>query len=175
MEKPLIGGIQSESDWKNNFGFCCELDNGCARELEGVPGVKSVHSDKNFGSENKDYRDKSTEAPQVTKCFFWIFSGKSYSQPLLYASEKTLRAAFESFGDVVEVKIIMDRISKRSRSYAFTEYTTEEAAGAALKEMNGKILKPQTLDLLNSPHNGDQRSHWIVVMEKPLQGRRNSI
>uniref|UniRef100_A0A7N2LGH4 RRM domain-containing protein n=1 Tax=Quercus lobata TaxID=97700 RepID=A0A7N2LGH4_QUELO len=37
-------------------------------------------------------------------------------------------------------KIIMDKISKRSKSYAFIEYTTEEAASAAPKEMNGKII-----------------------------------
>ena len=33
----------------------------------------------------------------------------------------------------------MDKISKRSKGYAFIEYTTEEAANAALKEMNGKV------------------------------------
>lgn len=32
----------------------------------------------------------------------------------------------------------MDKISKRSKGYAFIEYATEEAASAALKEMNGK-------------------------------------
>lgn len=32
----------------------------------------------------------------------------------------------------------MDKISKRSKGYAFIEYTTEEAAAAALNEMNGK-------------------------------------
>lgn len=37
------------------------------------------------------------------------------------------------------VKIIMDKISKRSKGYAFIEYTTEEAASAALKDMNGKV------------------------------------
>ncbi|XP_021825762.1 organelle RRM domain-containing protein 1, chloroplastic-like [Prunus avium] len=50
------------------------------------------------------------------------------------------RAAFEGFGELVEVKIIMDKISKRSKGYAFIEYTTEEAASAALREMNGKII-----------------------------------
>jgi RNA recognition motif-containing protein len=86
-----------------------------------------------------------------------------------YTSEKTLREAFEPFGELVEglllycrklysfihlvaseilihwtdlsitVKIIMDRISKRSKGYAFIEYTTEEAGGAALKAMNGQV------------------------------------
>ncbi|GAA0146013.1 hypothetical protein LIER_06063 [Lithospermum erythrorhizon] len=57
-----------------------------------------------------------------------------------YTSEKTLRAAFDVFGELIEVKIIMDKISKRSKGYAFIEYTTEEAASTALREMNGKII-----------------------------------
>ncbi|KAF6167390.1 hypothetical protein GIB67_020696 [Kingdonia uniflora] len=65
-----------------------------------------------------------------------------------YTSEKTLHAAFEGFGELVEVKIIMDRISKRSKDYAFLMYTIKEAAGATMKEMNGKII------------NG-----WIIVVD----------
>ncbi|RZB88211.1 Organelle RRM domain-containing protein 1, chloroplastic [Glycine soja] len=82
-----------------------------------VLGVLTVQPDNNFESENKDY------------------AGLSF-----YTSEKTLRAAFEGFGELVEVKVITDKISKRSKGYAFVEYTTEEAASAALKEMNGKII-----------------------------------
>lgn len=33
----------------------------------------------------------------------------------------------------------MDKISKRSKGYAFVEYTTEDAATTALQEMNGKV------------------------------------
>lgn len=133
--------------WQLNYGFCCELDEECARELAGVPGVLSVQPDENFASENKDYGgdnlQKSTESSDViqgsqpihvkTKKLF--VTGLSF-----YTSEKTLRAAFEGFGELVEVKIIMDKISKRSKGYAFIEYTTEQAASAALKEMNGKII-----------------------------------
>ncbi|KAK4279532.1 hypothetical protein QN277_011302 [Acacia crassicarpa] len=132
--------------WKNNFGFCCELDEDCARELAGVPGVLSVQPDNNFESEIKDYAgvnlgnslnamnsEASEATPLKTKKLF--VTGLSF-----YTSEKTLRAAFEGFGEIVEVKVIMDKISKRSKGYAFVEYTTEEAAAAALKEMNGKII-----------------------------------
>ncbi|XP_030966804.1 organelle RRM domain-containing protein 1, chloroplastic-like [Quercus lobata] len=133
--------------WQSNFGFCCELDDECARELAGVPGVLSVQLDKNFESENKDYGGNNlqsstdlpdpSEASQTTpiKTKKLFVTGLSF-----YTSEKTLRAAFEGFGELVEVKIIMDKISKRSKGYAFIEYTTEEAASAALKEMNGKII-----------------------------------
>lgn len=50
------------------------------------------------------------------------------------------------------VKIIMDKISKRSKGYAFVEYTTEEAASAALNEMNGKVAAKDVVstDIPNS-------------------------
>ncbi|XP_028768383.1 organelle RRM domain-containing protein 1, chloroplastic [Neltuma alba] len=151
--------------WKSNFGFCCELDEDCARELAGVSGVLSVQPDNNFESEIKDYggvnlgnslnvlnsSEASEAAPLKTKKLF--VTGLSF-----YTSEKTLRAAFEGFGDLVEVKVIMDKISKRSKGYAFVEYTTEEAAAAALKEMNGKII------------NG-----WMIVVDvaKPSRPKYN--
>ncbi|KAG5398058.1 hypothetical protein IGI04_019872 [Brassica rapa subsp. trilocularis] len=127
--------------WKSKFGFCCDLDETCAEELAGVPGVLAVVPDNKFESLNKDYegdnstqedsRESSESPPVKTKKLF--ITGLSF-----YTSEKTLRAAFEGFGELVEVKIIMDKISKRSKGYAFIEYTTEEAASVALKEMNGK-------------------------------------
>ncbi|KAL5801904.1 hypothetical protein ACOSQ3_033536 [Xanthoceras sorbifolium] len=131
--------------WQSNFGFCCELDDECARELAGVPGVLSVQPDENFGSEYKnyggDYLQNSTPDPSEAVPATPIKTKKLFVTGLsFYTSEKTLRAAFEGFGELVEVKIIMDKISKRSKGYAFVEYTTEEAASAALKEMNGKII-----------------------------------
>lgn len=46
----------------------------------------------------------------------------------------------------------MDKISKRSKGYAFVEYTTLEAASAALKEMNGKVILEQCAYLLSQNH-----------------------
>ncbi|KAH7854184.1 hypothetical protein Vadar_011125 [Vaccinium darrowii] len=144
----------------SNYGFCCELDEECAQELAGVPGVLSVRPDDNFDSDNKDYggenlqqlsdsTDSSAENVTVnieTKKLF--VAGLSF-----YTSEKTLRAAFEGFGELVQVKVIMDKISKRSKGYAFVEYTTKEAAAAALKEMNGKIINGWmiTVDVARRP------------------------
>ncbi|KAM3685166.1 hypothetical protein ACJW31_11G097700 [Castanea mollissima] len=111
--------------WQSNFGFCCKLDDECARELAG----NNLQSSPDL----PDPSEASQTTPIKTKKLF--VTGLSF-----YPSEKTLRAAFEGFGELVEVKIIMDKISKRSKGYAFIEYTTEEAASAALKEMNGKII-----------------------------------
>ncbi|KAL8218326.1 hypothetical protein R6Q57_021699 [Mikania cordata] len=125
-----------------DYGFCCELDDECAEALAGAPGVISVRQDNNVDLDDKDYGgdnlnvgDSSTNQPTNIKTKKLFVTGLSF-----YTSEKTLRAAFEGFGELVEVKIIMDKISKRSKGYAFIEYTTEEAASAALREMNGKII-----------------------------------
>ncbi|CAM8952352.1 unnamed protein product [Rhodiola kirilowii] len=129
--------------WQYDFGFCCELDEQCAKELIGVPGVLSVQPDDSFESQTKNYKgdDLSNSLGSSTDNIENIKTKKLFVTGLsFYTSEKTLRAAFEGFGELVEVKIIMDKISKRSKGYAFLEYTTEEAAGAALREMNGKII-----------------------------------
>ncbi|CAD6242531.1 unnamed protein product [Miscanthus lutarioriparius] len=157
--------------WERNYGFCCHIDEECAKELADVPGVLSVQPNMNFGSDKKDYKDddglKSSEetgaADIKTKRLF--VTGLSF-----YTSEKTLRAAFEPFGELVEVKIIMDRISKRSKGYAFVEYTTEEAGGAALKAMNGQIIngwmivvdvaKTRSRDRLSGGPNQAFRPHY---------------
>ncbi|CAL1404349.1 unnamed protein product [Linum trigynum] len=130
--------------WQSDFGFCCQLDEDSARILAGVPGVLSVQPDENFKSKVEGYGVDTAEnsgkgpnslqaIPPGTKKLF--VTGLSF-----YTSEKTLREAFKVFGELVEVKIIMDKISKRSKGYAFVEYMTEEAASAALREMNGKII-----------------------------------
>uniref|UniRef100_A0A453PHG7 MORF/ORRM1/DAG-like MORF domain-containing protein n=1 Tax=Aegilops tauschii subsp. strangulata TaxID=200361 RepID=A0A453PHG7_AEGTS len=55
--------------WEENYGFCCHIDEECAKELADVPGVISVLPDSNFGSDKKDYRgddsSKPSEATQV--------------------------------------------------------------------------------------------------------------
>ncbi|EYU19785.1 hypothetical protein ABFS82_06G088300 [Erythranthe guttata] len=130
--------------WESNYGFCCELDDECAQELADVPGVRSVQLDDNFGSDEKDYAGENIRASEDSSASILtsnIKTKKLFVTGLsFYTSEKTLRSEFEGFGDLVEVKIIMDKISKRSKGYAFVEYTTEEAASTALREMNGKII-----------------------------------
>ncbi|XP_074304361.1 organelle RRM domain-containing protein 1, chloroplastic isoform X2 [Silene latifolia] len=135
---------------QSDYGFCCILDEGCAQELAAVPGVLSVKPDENFDSKNKTYgggrlsSDALSSAGTDTSKTKLFITGLSF-----YTSEKTLRTAFEPFGELVEVKIIMDKISKRSKGYAFIEYVTEDAATAALLEMNGKII------------NG-----WMIVVDR---------
>lgn len=58
----------------------------------------------------------------------------------IYTTERTLQNAFSNHGKVVDVRIIMNKTTRRSKGFGFVEFATEEEASTALKEMNGKIL-----------------------------------
>ncbi len=51
-------------------------------------------------------------------------------------SEDTLRDAFEQFGTVDSVKIIMDKFSGRSKGFGFVEMPDESEGQAAIENLN---------------------------------------
>ncbi|PRQ15811.1 putative nucleotide-binding alpha-beta plait domain-containing protein [Rosa chinensis] len=55
-------------------------------------------------------------------------------------TEESLRNAFQNFGHLVEVNLVMDRIANRPRGFAFLRYETEEESQKAIEGMHGKFL-----------------------------------
>ncbi|CAL5346549.1 unnamed protein product [Camellia sinensis] len=53
-------------------------------------------------------------------------------------TEESLRNAFQQFGELVQVNLVMDRIAKRPRGFAFLRYATEEESTKAIEGMHGK-------------------------------------
>ncbi|KAH7560895.1 hypothetical protein ACOSP7_016640 [Xanthoceras sorbifolium] len=75
----------------------------------------------------------------------WLSTGTSGTKlfvgGLSYDTNETvLKDAFEEHGEIVEVKVICDHVSGDSRGYGFVKFTSEAAASAALKEMDGQLL-----------------------------------
>jgi cold-inducible RNA-binding protein len=54
--------------------------------------------------------------------------------------EPTLQSAFELFGEVSSVKIIMDRETGRSKGYGFVEMPDDESGQKAIDSLNGSVL-----------------------------------
>jgi RNA recognition motif-containing protein len=52
-------------------------------------------------------------------------------------AERDLKTAFEQFGKVSSVEIIMDRRTNRSRGYGFVEMPNDKEAMAAINKLNG--------------------------------------
>jgi RNA recognition motif-containing protein len=60
-------------------------------------------------------------------------------------AEDELRREFETFGKVASVNIPTDRDTGRSRGFGFVEMPAVSEGQAAIKGLNGKILKERTL------------------------------
>ncbi len=62
-----------------------------------------------------------------------------------HTTEDTLKNAFSEFGEVAEVKLILDRETGRSRGFAFVEMATPDDARKAMEAMNGADLEGRPL------------------------------
>jgi len=62
-----------------------------------------------------------------------------------HTTEDSLLAAFTKFGEVSDVKLVIDRETGRSRGFAFITMSTPEAAAKAISEMDGQQLDGRPL------------------------------
>ena len=60
-------------------------------------------------------------------------------------TEDVIQEAFSQVGNVVEVKLVLDRETGRSRGFAFVSMGSDEEAQKAIAEMNGRNLDGRDL------------------------------
>lgn len=71
---------------------------------------------------------------------------KLYVGGLPYSStEASLAEAFAQAGTVVSVKIIIDRITNKSKGFGFVEMNTDEEAQAAISMFDGSHFEGRNL------------------------------
>ena len=70
----------------------------------------------------------------------------------------SLRDLFASVGEVVEAMVITDRMSGRSKGFGFVTFATEEAAQAAIAQLNEKEIEGRKI---------------IVNVARPREERRD--
>jgi len=63
------------------------------------------------------------------------------------ATEDEVRQAFEEFGQVTEVRLIVDKFSGESRGFGFVEMPSKDEAAKAIEEMNGKEFMERALNV----------------------------
>jgi RNA recognition motif-containing protein len=61
------------------------------------------------------------------------------------STEESIKEAFGEAGEVESVRIILDRMTGRSRGFGFVEMATEEAAQKAIELFDGKDFEGRTL------------------------------
>ena len=81
-------------------------------------------------------------------------------------TENDLQDLFEQHGQVSEVKLMMDRMTGKSRGFAFVTMNDNQQASAAMQALNGQNLNGRDLTVNEArprderprPHGGGNRS-----------------
>ena len=58
-----------------------------------------------------------------------------------------LEDLFKEHGEVISAKVIVDRMTGRSRGYGFVEMSTDEAAQKAIDALNGQEVKGRAVNV----------------------------
>jgi len=75
--------------------------------------------------------------------------------------EEDLRSAFEAYGEVDSVKIIMDKFSGRSKGFGFVEMPDEAEGQAAIDGLNDTELQGRTIVVKKAnPRNDNRRDNF---------------
>jgi RNA recognition motif-containing protein len=59
--------------------------------------------------------------------------------------DEDLRKSFAEYGDVSSAKVIMDKVTNRSRGFAFVEMSDDVAAAKAIKELDGSMVDGRSI------------------------------
>ncbi|CAN6464084.1 unnamed protein product [Victoria cruziana] len=102
----------------------------CLQRRSVVPISCSTPSSSSSSSHSPS--PSNIDAAPTTKLYV---SGLSFR-----TTEDGLRNAFQNFGELLEVNLVMDRRANRPRGFAFLRYATEEESKKAIEGMHGKFL-----------------------------------
>jgi cold-inducible RNA-binding protein len=83
-----------------------------------------------------------------------------------------LEELFASVGEVTSVNLITDRMTGRSRGFAFVEMAEVEAAQKAIAELNGRDLEGRAIKVAEARPQRERRSGGYDDRRRGGGGRR---
>ena len=88
-------------------------------------------------------------------------SKKLYVGNLDFATtEATLSDLFAEVGEVLSVNLITDRMTGRSRGFAFVEMAESQAAQQAINELNGKAVGERQIKVAEARPKRSRQDSW---------------
>ena len=75
------------------------------------------------------------------------------------AGENDIKKVFEEFGSVESVKIIIDRMTDRSKGFGFVEMTNDDEAKEAISELDGKDYLGRALKVNTARPREERRNN----------------
>jgi RNA recognition motif-containing protein len=70
--------------------------------------------------------------------------------------DEDLREFFTSYGEVSSAKVIMDKMTNRSRGFGFVEMSDNEAAAKAIAELDGATVEGRNIKVMEARPKDDR-------------------
>ncbi|ANE53056.1 RNA recognition motif domain-containing protein [Flavisolibacter tropicus] len=70
--------------------------------------------------------------------------------------DEDLRDFFAEFGEVTSSKVVMDKMTNRSRGFGFVEMADEEASRKAIAELDGATVEGRTIKVMEAKPKEDR-------------------
>ena len=86
-------------------------------------------------------------------------------------TDKAIREAFASFGEVTSARVIKDKYTGQSRGFGFVEMPVQSQAQTAIKTLNGKELMGKEIRVSEARPRRDEGRTGEGRMD--YSGRRN--
>lgn len=86
----------------------------------------------------------------------------NYIPPDMYEDE--FRNLFNSFGDIISLKLVRDKANGTSLGYGFVMYKTKTSAEIAIRELNGKNIRGKHLKVAFAGKPGSEASNTNVYV-----------
>jgi cold-inducible RNA-binding protein len=64
-----------------------------------------------------------------------------------HTTDEDLRNLFQEFGNVTSAKVIMDKVTARSRGFGFVEMPEDAEANTAMQQLEGKEIEGRSLSV----------------------------
>ncbi|OMH81859.1 putative RNA-binding protein [Zancudomyces culisetae] len=158
-EKMFVGGLSwetTEDKLREYFGKYGEIDPKPAvpRDQQGQQYGQQQHLQQGYGRQGGGMMmgggsgsgGEFTEGRGDT-----VFAGGLGA----VVTEEDLREAFQSYGNIVEIKLMVDRATGRSKGFAFIQYEDEKSVQVVLSQGEsgeGVVVKGKRVDVKNALH-----------------------
>ena len=75
-----------------------------------------------------------------------------------HTTDDSLRTLFAKFGEVTSAKVIMDKVSNRSRGFGFVEMSSTEEGQEAMTALNNKEVEGRALSVSLAKEKSEKSS-----------------
>ncbi|KAM0948695.1 putative RNA recognition motif domain, nucleotide-binding alpha-beta plait domain superfamily [Dioscorea sansibarensis] len=158
-----------KKNWSDSESDDEEMHIGNAGNENKESKMIAGQDDRSDGSDGKNLDKENPTVPSDDHDSQTLGTNRLFVRNLSYTTdEDELMELFSQFGDVLQVHIVVDKVTKYSKGFAFVHYKLPESATRALEELDQSIFQGRLLHVIPAKAqivSTDQRSDHSALQD----------